>query len=84
MTKLSKKNFLNNFSTNSNLHKKTLKAGAVDWSNIKQYPNDYYAADTGAVSGMIYYSDTVKFAKKNHLEILQVLQDFEESCGTGS
>ena len=30
---------------------------------------------------MIYYSDTVKFAKKNHLSILQLLDEFENETG---
>jgi hypothetical protein len=82
MANLSKKNFLKNFSSRPELHKKTLKAGGVQWSDLKQHPNDYYTANTGAVTGMIYYSDTVKFAKKNHLQILQALADFESECGT--
>jgi len=30
---------------------------------------------------MIYYTGMVKFAKRNHLEILQALEDFENGCG---
>jgi len=76
-----KKDFLENYASNSKLAKKTLKQGGVSWNDIKEYPDDYYAANTGSVTGMIYYSDTVKFAKKNHLEILQALDDFQSDCG---
>lgn len=74
--------FLNNYASNKELAEKALNAGGVNWNNIKEYPNDYYAANTGSVPGMIYYTDTVKFGKKNHLLILQVLQEFENECGT--
>lgn len=72
-----RKDFLNNYTSNKELAKKALKQGGVDWQTIKEYPNDYYDASSGSVNGMIYYSDTVKFAKKNHLLILQALQEFE-------
>ena len=75
------KNFLENYSSNPELHKLAFKAGGVDFKDFKEYPSDYYAANTGAVSGMIYYTDTVKFAKKNHLLITQALGEFEHECG---
>ena len=76
-----KKDFIENYSSNPELARKALNAGKVDWADIIKYPNDYYAANTGSVTGMIYYSDTVKFAKKNHLLILQALDNFERECG---
>lgn len=76
-----KKEFLNNYSSNKELAKKVLKAGGVDWKDLKEYPSDYQDASSGAVNGMIYYTDTVKFAKKNHLLILQALQDYESEIG---
>lgn len=79
--KKTKKDFLENYSSNPELHKKVLKQGNVSWNDLKEYPNDYYAANTGSVYGMIYYKDTVKFAKKNHLAILQELDEFEGDCG---
>jgi len=81
MSKLSKKEFLENYSSHPNFHKKILKQGAVDWSLIKENPQDYYTANNGSVSGMIYYVDTVAFAKKHHLPILQMLEEFESECG---
>ena len=81
MSKLSKKEFLENYSSHPNFHKKILKQGAVDWSLIKERPEDYYTANNGSVSGMIYYTDTVAFAKKHHLPILQMLEEFENECG---
>jgi hypothetical protein len=82
MSKLSKKTFLENHSSFPNFHKKLLKQGDVEWSLLKKYPEDYYAADSGSVPGMIYYTDTVAFAKKYHLSILQILEEFEYDCGT--
>ena len=76
-----KSEFLSNYASNPNLAKKVLSQGGVEWNDIRQYPDDYYAANTGAVPGMVYYSDTVKFAKKHHLEILQQLDEFEDECG---
>lgn len=75
-----KKEFLENAS-NPELARKTLNAGGLTWAEIKEMGWDAYAANTGAVPGMIYYRDTVKFAKRNHLLILQVLDEFEEETG---
>jgi hypothetical protein len=81
MSKLNKKNFLRNFSSHPNFHRKILEQGGVEWSLIRKNPEDYYAANSGAVPGMIYYTDTVAFGKKHHLPILQVLEEFESECG---
>lgn len=75
------KEFLADYSTNPELAKKALKAGGLSWSEINEMRWDAYAANTGAVPGMIYYKDTVKFAKRNHLLILQALDEFEQDCG---
>lgn len=76
-----KADFLNNYSRNPELAKKTLKAGSLTWDEIKEMGWDAYAANTGAVPGMIYYTDTIKFAKKNHLLILRALDEFENETG---
>jgi hypothetical protein len=81
MSKLTKKNFLENHSSFPEFHKKLLKQGGVEWALIKEYPQDYYTANSGSVSGFIYYKETVKFAKKHHLPILQMLEEFESDCG---
>lgn len=60
---------------------KIWEMGGVDWESFQEYPNDYYAANTGVVPGCIYYVDTVAFAKKHHLQILQMLDEFEQDCG---
>lgn len=75
------KNFLETYSQNPELDKKTWRMGGVSWAQFKESPNDYYAANTGAVPGCIYYTDTVKFGKKNHLLILQAIAEFESECG---
>lgn len=72
------KNFLENCS-DPTLAKVTLKAGGLSFKEIKNYMWDCYDANTGTVRGMIYYSDTVKFAKKHH--ILQALDVFENEYG---
>ena len=77
-----KRDFIENYARNPELAEKVLKAGGVEWNTIKAYPEDYYAANTGAVTGMIYYSDTVPFAKKNLVLIMNALNEFEEECGS--
>lgn len=76
-----KKEFLTNYSSNPELAKKVLKAGGLTWEEIKEYPNDYYDASSGSVPGMIYYHDTVKFAKRNIISILNALNQFENEFG---
>ena len=43
-----------------------------DDETVFEYPNDFRDASAG-VSGFIYYTDTVKFAKKNIYLILQAV-----------
>lgn len=81
LTKFSKKQFLEQYSSFPTFHKKLLKQGDVDWELLMENPEDYYTANSGAIPGMIYYRDTVKFAKKHHLSILQILDEFECDCG---
>tara|TARA_R110002051_G_scaffold95649_1_gene165627 strand:+ start:79230 stop:79589 length:360 start_codon:yes stop_codon:yes gene_type:complete len=81
MTKLSKKKFLENHSSFPVLHRKLLKHVKLEWKLLIKHPQDYYAANSGSVPGMIYYKDTVAFAKKYHLSILQILDEFESSYG---
>lgn len=78
---LTKKEFIANYSSNPELAKKVLKAGGLGWALIKEMKWDAYAANTGAVPGMIYYSDTVKFAKRNFRLIIEALRAFEAECG---
>ena len=73
--------FLNNHASFPKLAKKTLAAGGLSWERIKEMGWDAYAANTGAVPGMIYYSDTEKFAKKNLLLIIEAMDAFERECG---
>jgi hypothetical protein len=77
----SKRNYLENYARHPKLSELTLSQGGVDWKTIKENPEDYYAANTGSVTGMIYYSDTVPFAKKNLVLIMNALNEFEEECG---
>ena len=72
--------FFNNCS-NPELFRKVWKQGNVSFDEVKKYPNDYYAANTGAVPGMIYYADTCKFAKKKVWQILEQLSAFEQETG---
>lgn len=79
--KKTKKKFLENYASNLELSKLILEQGDVDWVDIVERPHDYYDPSSGSVPGLIYYEDTVKFGKDNHLLILQVLQDFEDEVG---
>lgn len=67
--------------SNPELFKKVWKQGGVSFEEVKKYPYDYYTANTGSVPGMIYYSDTCKFAQKNIWLILNQLASFEEETG---
>lgn len=51
-----------------------------DWESVFECPDDYRDAGSG-VSGFIYYSDTVKFAKKHLVDIINVLNAFENELG---
>ena len=79
-TKKTLSNFFKNCS-NPELFKKVWKQGNVPFEQVKKYPNDYFAANTGAVLGMIYYADTCKFAKKNVWLILEQLSEYEAEIG---
>ncbi|CAM1352284.1 MULTISPECIES: hypothetical protein [Tenacibaculum] len=81
MSKFKKKNFLENFSSFPYFHIKLLEQGNVEWSLLINNPDDYYSANNGSIPGLIYYSDTVSFAKRYHLSILQILDEFEVNCG---
>lgn len=76
-----KKDFLENYASNSELAQKTLNQGGLSWLEIKEMGWDAYTVNTGSVPGMIYYADTVSFAKKNHFLILQALDRFEDETG---
>lgn len=67
--------------SNPTLFKKVWKQGNVSFEDLKRSPNDYYAANTGSVPGMIYYVDTLRFAQKNVWLILEQLSAFEQEIG---
>ena len=75
------KEFFERYSANPTLDKKVWKQGCVDWKIIKEYPQDYQNASIGSVIGMIYYDDTVKFAKNNLEEIHEYLVEVEKELG---
>lgn len=75
------KKFFNDYSSAPDLHERVWKIGGVYFSEFKERPTDFYAANTGAVGGMIYYADTVRFAKKNLVLIMDALNAFEKECG---
>ena len=81
MSKLNKKDFLENYSTFPNFHEKMLEQSGLEWKQLIEHPQDYYAADSGSVPGFIFYNDTVAFGNKYHLSILQILDEFESCCG---
>lgn len=75
-----KKDFLENYSSNADLAKKVINQIGLNWKDLIEHPNDYRDASAG-VSGFIYYYDTVRFAKRNLVLIMNVLNDFESQCG---
>ena len=75
------KQFFAKHSSHPDLHERVWRAGGVSFAEFKERPSDFYAANTGAVTGMIYYDDTVRFAKKNLVLIMDALNDFENECG---
>lgn len=52
----------------------------MDWEEIIERPEDFRDAGAG-VSGFIYYSDTVPFAKDNLVLIMNALNEFESETG---
>ena len=79
-TKKTAKEFFTNCS-NPELFKKVWNASKLTFSEFKKYPNDYRDPSSGSVGGMIYYSDTEKFAKNNLDEILDLIADFDDETG---
>lgn len=72
--------FLNQCS-NPELFKKVWNASKLNFSEVKKYPNNYRDPSSGSVTGMIYYSDTEEFTKKNIVEILELVAEFDEQTG---
>lgn len=71
------------FISNSNfpeLTAKVLKQLPYTWKELTSNVEDYCNADAG-VSGFIYYSETVPFAKRNMALIIPLLNATEEACG---
>lgn len=76
------KNFFENHtSIPAAFARKIWKAGRVSWADFKSCPNDYHAADTGAVGGMIYYRETVPFGKRHQAEITALVHELESEIG---
>lgn len=55
------------------LYRKMLNQGGVTWYDIRNYPDDYRDAGSGSVPGIIYYSDTAEFYRKNSALIHQYI-----------
>lgn len=51
-----------------------------DWKGVFQNPEDYRNAKEG-VNGFCYGAQTVPFAKKNIVDILNVLNEYEHELG---
>ena len=52
----------------------------VDWKQLCEYPEDYRDASAG-VSGFIYYTETVAFAKRHLVKIINALNELENDIG---
>lgn len=77
--KLSKSRFISE-SNHPELTKAVLNQLGVDWEQLCEYPEDYRDASSG-VSGFIYYTETVAFAKRHIVKIINALNEFESECG---
>jgi hypothetical protein len=66
MSKLSEKEFLENHSSFPEFHKKVILKSRLEWKQLIEHSQDFYAADSGSVPGFIYYKDTVNFAKSTN------------------
>lgn len=82
MARKTKKDFLKNASR-PELFRRTLNAGGVSWFDLVNFTSNYFDPSSGSVVGMIYYSDTEKFAKRNIEEILVALGEFNYETGSG-
>ncbi len=65
---------------NPELAKKVLNQMGEEWKEIISRPEDFRDASAG-VSGFIYYSETIPFAKRNLVLIINALNEFEQDCG---
>ena len=77
------KGFFNQCS-NPELFRKVWNTSKLNFSEVKEYPNDYRDPSSGSVPGMIYYCDTEKFAKNNLQDILELIADFDEETGSNT
>lgn len=77
--KLSKAKFIKE-SRYPDLTKAVLNQCGVDWKDLCAYPNDYRDASAG-VSGFIYYTETVAFAKRHLVKIINALNEFGNDRG---
>lgn len=62
------------------LFRAVIRQMSASWEEVWVHPMDYRDAGSG-VGGFIYYCDTEPFAKRNLVEILQVLNEFEDDIG---
>ena len=75
-----KKDFLENYCSCPKLAEKVFNQIGCGWHALIERAPDFRDASAG-VSGFIYYSDTISFAKKNLVEILKAVQRFELEIG---
>jgi hypothetical protein len=75
-----RKEFLEDYSSNPELAKKVFKQMGLTWKELIERPEDFRDAGAG-VSGFIYYTDTRDFAKKNLLLIVNARNEFEQEMG---
>ena len=58
------------------LFSKVWEQGQVEEGLFLEYPQDYRNPSSGSITGLIYYDDTVKFAKENIFGILEMVDNF--------
>ena len=62
------------------LFRAVMRQMGATWDEVWEYPMDYRDAGAG-VSGFIYHSETMPFAKRNIENILYCLNQFEDEIG---
>lgn len=58
------------------LFSKVWGKGQVEEIDFLERPQDYRDPSSGSVTGLIYYDDTVSFAKDNLFDILKMVDEF--------
>ena len=62
------------------LFRAVMRQLSATWDEVWEYPENFRTADAG-VGGFTYYNETEPFARRNMVEIMQCLNEFEQELG---